>query len=144
RPGKLEPKPRLDPGVPLVTLIFPIAALAAGDVGEALDQLDPHQIFGVLVAQLTLDPQPDRRAVRYRQRLVVQLVGQNCLRMVGIFEIDALVVGAGAIVLHRIRAVEYDIPCGGFRLDDVEQRTKLRALPLADRAPTLDTIVPRY
>src|SRR6185436_17312741 len=67
RSGKLEPKPRLDPGVPLVTLIFPIAALAAGDVGEALDQLDPHQIFGVLVAQLTLDPQPDRRAVRHRQ-----------------------------------------------------------------------------
>ena len=41
--------------------------------------------------------------------------------------------------------MEYDIPCGGFRLDDVEQRGKLRALPPADRAPTrLNTIVPRY
>ncbi len=39
-----------NPGVPLIPVVFPIAALATRDVAEAVDQGDGHHIFRVLVA----------------------------------------------------------------------------------------------
>ena len=50
-----------DPGEPLIPLVLPVTALPAGDPGEAIDQLDLHHVLRVLVAQLPLDAQPDRR-----------------------------------------------------------------------------------
>src|SRR5439155_11210201 len=52
-----------DARVPLVALILPIATVAAGDVREAIDELDFHHVLRVLVPQLPLDPQPNRRPV---------------------------------------------------------------------------------
>ena len=42
----------LNAGVPLVTLIFPVAALAAFDILERSDQIDSAQVLGHLVAEL--------------------------------------------------------------------------------------------
>src|SRR5207244_401359 len=51
------------PRIPLVAAIFPEAALALADTVEPFDGLDAGQVFGVLVADLALDAQPQRRAV---------------------------------------------------------------------------------
>src|SRR5690349_24549293 len=56
-----------DARVPLVPLVLPVAAVSAGDVREALDELDAHHVLRVLVAQLALDAKADRRAVPDRQ-----------------------------------------------------------------------------
>ena len=60
-----------------------------------------------------------------------------------IVHVDALVVEIGAIVRHRVGAIEHDI--ARFRLDlyRIKDRRELRPLPLADRAPAFDTIVAR-
>src|SRR5712672_3403466 len=49
-----------DPRIPLIPAIFPIAAAAAMQIGEALHQLDAHDVFRHLVAELPLEPQPQR------------------------------------------------------------------------------------
>ena len=45
----------LDAGVPLVAVVFPVAAVSALDAREALDQLDHHAVLRHLVAELALD-----------------------------------------------------------------------------------------
>ena len=57
RPGRQS-----NSGVPLVAAVLPVAALPARDLVETRDQLDTHDVFRVLVAQLALDAQADRRA----------------------------------------------------------------------------------
>ena len=47
---------RLNSRVPFIAAIFPIAAAAAGDMGEAVGDLDPLDIFGLLVAKLPFHP----------------------------------------------------------------------------------------
>ena len=64
-------------GVPLVAVVFPIAAFATSDVRKAFDQLDPHHILGVLVAELPLDAQANRCTVGNRQILAVQPVRES-------------------------------------------------------------------
>src|SRR5687768_3500729 len=66
--------------IPVVTVVLPIAALAAADRAETVDQLDPVQIFRHLVAELSLDTNPQRRAVLDGQRLAVEAVGEDGLR----------------------------------------------------------------
>src|SRR5438270_12947329 len=63
----------LDSRIPSVAQILPIAALAPAHLPEAVDQFDAHHVFCHLVAELPLDPEPDRRPVRNRQSLVVHL-----------------------------------------------------------------------
>src|SRR5580765_4668493 len=98
-----------DAGVPLVAVVFPITALPARDLVEALHELDAQHVLRVLVTELALDAQADRRAVRDRQPLVVELIGQDRLRMEGIVHVDALVVRTGSVVLHRVGAMEHDV-----------------------------------
>ena len=62
-------------GVPFVPAVFPIAAVSAPQSGEAVDQLDAHEVFCLFVAELSLDPQAQRRAVAGAQVLAVHLVG---------------------------------------------------------------------
>src|SRR5439155_24808106 len=85
-------KASLNPRVPLVALVFPIATLAPGDALEALDQFDAHDIFGMLVTKLSLDPQTDRRAVGDREYSVVHLIGQDGLRVIGILGIETFII----------------------------------------------------
>lgn len=51
--------------IPFITAIFPVAAFTAAEMAETLYQLDPLDIFGVLVAQLAFNAQPERSAVAY-------------------------------------------------------------------------------
>src|SRR5262245_17137426 len=78
-----------DSCVPLVTVVLPVAALASCDVREAFDEFDAQQVLRVLVAELALDAQAQRRAVLDRQGLPVQSVGEDRLRVVGILHVDA-------------------------------------------------------
>src|ERR1700737_3724593 len=97
---------RSNAGVPLVALVFPVTAFTAGDLFEAVDQLDAHDVLGMLVSELALDAKANRRAVGDRQRLVVELVGKYGLRMVGVVHVDAFVIRTAAVALHRIGAME--------------------------------------
>src|SRR4026207_410704 len=70
------------PREPFVAPVLPITALTAPDVRVALDELYAHDVLGHLVAELPLDPQPDRCTVRNRQHSIVQRVRKDGLRMV--------------------------------------------------------------
>src|SRR2546425_4263112 len=133
----------LYPCVPLVALVLPVTALPACDLVEALHELDAHHVLRVLVAELALDAQADRRAVRDRQRFVVELVGEEGLRMEGIIHVDALVVGAGSVVFHWIGAIKHHVASLAPGPKRLQQRAEARALPFADRAPAFDAIVAR-
>src|ERR1700732_1948792 len=137
-----------DPRVPLITAIFPIAAVAAVQIGEALHQLDPHDVFRHLVAKLPLEAQPQRRAVGNGQWLAIHVIGEDCLRMHSVDQVDALIVAdalgidAELAVVQGVRAMEYDKaglgPDAGARQD----LRKRHAGPFADAAPALDAIMP--
>src|SRR5450432_913039 len=134
---------RSDSRVPLVAAVFPEAAIAAAEVAVVVHRLDPHDVLGLLVAELALDAQAQRRAVRHRQRLVVHGVGQDGLRVVGVDQVDALVVLARAVqrLLERVAAVEDDVAGGLFQAGLIEQRAEPGPRPLADRRPALDAVV---
>lgn len=61
----------LNPRIPLIAAIFPKSAPAAPETVEAVRDLDTHQIFCLLVAELAFDTQPQRRAMADRKRRVV-------------------------------------------------------------------------
>jgi hypothetical protein len=73
--------PLSDPGIPLVTAIFPEPPVAAPEPVEPVGQLDAHHIFGVLVAELPFDPQPQRGTVAAGKRHVIEAMRKNGLRM---------------------------------------------------------------
>ena len=53
----------LDPCIPIIAAVFPIAALALAEALKALDQFDFLDVFRHLIAELTFDPEPQGRAV---------------------------------------------------------------------------------
>src|SRR5438477_7840591 len=71
-------------------------ALSPADMLKTLNKLNAVDPFGHFVAQLISDAQPQRCAVRDRQRLPVHLVSENGLRQSGDFQIDHFVVIAMA------------------------------------------------
>src|SRR2546423_1699624 len=79
-------------GIPFVISICPIAAAAAGNVFEALNDLDPHDALSHLVAELALEPQAERSAVWDAQWRSVHVIGKNGLGMKCIDQVDALVI----------------------------------------------------
>src|SRR5206468_2531677 len=69
-----------DPGVPLIAAgVLPIAALAPIEPCQPVAQLDPHHVFGLLVAELAFDPEPHGRAVAERERRAVHPPGEDRL-----------------------------------------------------------------
>src|SRR5437868_14972255 len=134
-----RPKRILNPRVPLVVdIIFPIAALAALHPREAVDGLDSLDILGLLVAELALDPQAQRGAVRDRQKMAGRPPGDRRSRVEGVDQVDALVIG---LVTEAVGAVEYDVLRAGAEGGMFEQPPQLDAVPLADRAPALNAVV---
>src|SRR5258707_11731829 len=125
-----------DPGVPLVARgIFPIPALALPDPREVAHRFDPHDIFGLFVAELAFDPEAQRRTMTDRQHLVVHPPAEVGLGMIGVDHIDRLVIG---LVAEIIRAVKHDIAGRATYPGAVEQQLERHARPFADRAPPLD------
>src|SRR5215471_14076821 len=141
--SRLRSKPGiLNPGVPRITKIFPIAALAAPDVLEAFDRLDTHEIFRHLVTELALDTQPQRRTMGNLEHLVVHVVGENSLRMHRFCNVDALIVlTLGIADVHRIGAIKHQKACARLQTHALKHRATYRALPLSDATPTLDAVM---
>src|SRR6266550_8363998 len=132
---------RSNAGVPLVSLVLPVAAFAAGDLFEAVDELDAHDVLGMLVSELTLDAKANGRAIGDRERFVVELVGKDGLWMVGVVHVDALVIRTAAVALHRIGAMEYHVTRRRCRPHGFQHRRQRRSFPFADRTPAFDAIV---
>ena len=59
---------------------------------EPLHGLDASDVFGVLVADLALDPQPQRRAVADGKRRVVESMRKYRLRMESVDQINAFII----------------------------------------------------
>src|SRR5438876_10035609 len=114
--------------VPLVALILPVTTLPACDLVEALHELDAHDVLRVLVTELALDAQAYGCAVRDRQRLVVELVGEEGLRMEGIVHVDALAVGARSVVFHWIGAIKHHVASLGPGPKRLQQRAEAHAV----------------
>src|SRR5438067_6710251 len=129
----------LNPRIPFVVdIIFPIATLSALHPREAVDGLDSLDVLGLLIAELALDPQAQRGAVRDRQEMAVQPPGDHRLRVEGVDQVDALVIG---FVAEAVGAVEYDVLRAGAEGGMFEEPPQLDAVPLADRAPALNAVV---
>src|SRR5208337_2100068 len=131
---------RSDPRVPFVAAVLPKAAASAPETGETVDGLDLHHILGHLVAELTFDPKPERRAVLDLERRIVHLVGEDRLRVKRVDKVDRLVITAGVVerLLERVGAEE-----GNMAPRRLEPRGgggggELRPRPRADAAPPLN------
>src|SRR5258708_7216315 len=99
------------PRIPLVAAVLPEAAFAAGDLGKAIQGLDAVDVFGVLVADMTLHPQPQRRTMSDRQGFAVHPVSHNGLRMEGVEQVEGFVVKPAVVggAHHPVPAVETDV-----------------------------------
>lgn len=98
----------LYPGIPFIAgHILPEAALAAAHAAQIRDDFDMVDIFGVLVAQMPLDPQPQRGTVTHTQWLVVEREGQDGLGMQRVDHVDALIISiAGNAYYESIDMVD--------------------------------------
>jgi hypothetical protein len=107
----------LDASVPFIAAVFPKTAAPSAYCIKALDRFDAHDIFRHFVAGLTFHPQAKRRAMFDRERRVVEVVGEDRLRMIGIEEVDGLIILTGPVErrLKRIRAIEGDIARRGLQ-----------------------------
>src|SRR5258708_2847821 len=137
-----------DPRIPLITAIFPIAATAAMQIGEALHQLDAHDVFCHLVAELPFEAQPQWRAVGNGQRLAVHLIGEDRLRMRSVNQVDALIVADAlgidtelAAIIQGTGAMEHDKAGLGPDTYARQHPGERHAGPFADAAPALDAIM---
>ena len=74
----------LDPRVPLVALIFPVAALALLDAFIVSDEFDGPNIFGVFVTELVFETQAEGGAVFDGKSGIVHFISQDGLRVVRI------------------------------------------------------------
>ena len=98
--------------------------MAAANGGDLVHRLDPHHVFRHLVAELPLDAQPERRAVRNRQRLIVHLVGEDGLRVEGVNQRDRLVISVLLVagIEQIVGAIEHDVARVRLELGLVQQR----------------------
>src|SRR5690606_19876355 len=119
-----------DASVPLVAQVFPVAALTLADGVQAIDRLDRGQVLGVFVAEVAFDPQPQWRAVLDRQRLAVERMGDQGLRMPRIVQIAAFVIRHAAEI---VGATKHDEARLGANAGLIQDRGELGASPLSDR-----------
>lgn len=133
----------LDAGVPFVAAIFPIAAVPAPQAGEAVDQFDAHDVLGLFVPQLSLDPETQGRAVTDAKVLAVHLVGEDGLRMNRVDEIDALVIAAASVerLFEFVGTMQDDISRRRLDAGKAQQMGERNASPLGDGAPAFDAVM---
>src|SRR5439155_26464073 len=108
----------LDASIPFVVVaVLPVAALAAVQTCQAGHGFDPLDIFGVLVAELTLDPEAQGCAVGDRQQMPIHSPGKNGLRMEGVDQVDAFIIRR---VAEPIGAMEDDVARIGTQTGRIE------------------------
>src|SRR5262249_39573168 len=110
----------------------------AFQVGDEFERAD---VFGVLVTELRLDAQSQRRAVVDGQRAIVQFVREDRLWVNGVDQVDAFVVGVAVVV--GVHAAKDDVFRVGFGFDPLYDLYQPHAFPFADDAPAFDAIVAR-
>src|SRR5271157_302541 len=76
-----------------VLMVLAVTSFSFAEGPVALDELDRPDPLDHLEAELVLDPQPQGGAVQRTQRLVVHLVGQQCLGVHEVRERVAVVAG---------------------------------------------------
>ena len=106
---------RSDPCIPFIPAVFPKPALSAPDPVEPIGYLNVHNIFCVLVAELPFDAQPQRGSMVSGQRLAIETVRKNGLRMECVDEIDAFIILSGTVerLFKNVGAVEDNEAGGG-------------------------------
>src|SRR2546427_4587355 len=127
--GRIEPAGGSGAAEPVVALVLPIAARVL--VGDE----DRGDVLGVFEAQLGGHAQLHGEAVLRRQDLVGEAQGEQRLRVQGGRHVDA-----GRVI---VGALEADVLCRDIGAHALEEIGEAHAAPLADRAPALDTDVPR-
>src|SRR5690606_41555763 len=75
----------------------------SSDLAQIRDDFDMVDIFGVLVAQMPLDPQPQRGTVTHTQWLVVEREGQDGLGMQRVDHVDALIISIAGNAYYEDR-----------------------------------------
>src|ERR1700704_4077693 len=114
---------------PVVALVLPIAARVL------VRDEDRGDVLGVLEAQLGRHAQLHGEAVLRRQDLVSEAQGEQRLRVQGGRHVDA-----GRVI---VGALEADVLRRGIGAHALQEIGKAYSAPLADRAPPLDTDMPR-
>src|SRR3546814_16104311 len=128
-----------DPRIPfIVHPILPVTPLPGADAVEARDRLDPGQIFGVLVAQLPLDPQAQRGAVGDRQPPAVERPGEDRLRVERIDEVAAFIIIG---IADAVAAAKDDVARAVLQPRRGATMGTRNPGPFADRAPPLTPTV---
>jgi hypothetical protein len=106
---------------------------------EVFDQLHGTHVLHHLEAELRLDAQTARRAVRNRKTLAVHLVGQDRLRVARQFEIDRLVVRLARLMF--VEGVEHDVLRVGEGLACSQEIGEGDTRPGGNSGPSLDAMV---
>src|SRR5262249_58751749 len=114
----------------VVFVVLVLAAVALSnvrDAGHEFDRLDPlHH----LVAELVLDPEPQRGAVDPVERPAVHLVGEDALGVKYVGHAVAVVVFAA--VKSFAKGMEYDEPGLRRGLDELGELREREAAPFGD------------
>jgi hypothetical protein len=107
---------------------------------------DFGQIFGILVAQVTGQPQANGRAVVCGQILAIHAVGEQCLRMKGVRHIDGVPQYANdARTLTDVRKRhEGDVSRLRAGFNEIEYVTEAHTDPFGDIGPTFLAHVQQY
>ncbi len=132
-----------DSGVPFVPAVFPIAAVPAPQAVETIHWFDVHDVFGLFVPQLPLDPEAQGSAVADAEVLAVHLVGKDGLRVNRIDGIDALVIAAATIecLFEFVGTMQHDGTRRWLQPGQPQQAAKRNARPFADGAPSLHAVM---
>src|SRR5580692_581778 len=133
--------PALNSRVPFVALVFPVAAVSAGDSCKTSDDFDSPDPFCALVAKLRRYAQPHGRTVIGIEGRVVESQCEQRLRMASLMEIQAFVVEvARTVVVH---AAKNDVASVVTEANHIEQPSERHTAPLSNCAPAFDAFVAR-
>src|SRR5689334_21976252 len=98
----------------------------------------------MLVPKLALDSQPERGTMGNRQIVAVHRIRHDRLWVESIIEVDTFVIAPIAVesFFVIVCAVEHDEARIRFQTGRLEEKSEWNSGPFADRAPTLNTVVP--
>ena len=101
----------LDARRPFVSLIFPESAPRLPESAKGLGQPAFYDVLRLFVAQLPLEPQPERRPVLDIRRLIIEPLGKDRLGMIEGCDRQALAIEDPVIIHVRASAILYLFLC---------------------------------
>ncbi len=114
-------------------------------MGQAISHFDAHQVLGVLVTKLPLDPQSQRGPMGDLERRIIHRVGKDGLRVKCIEQINAFIVPRRAVVrgVVVIRAMEHHVTGVIGQSGLLQKMRHWHTGLLADRTPPFHTVMTR-